>query len=448
MPTSFGQLGLSSASLAALAKQGYAHPTPIQARAIPIALTGRDLIGCAATGTGKTAAFVLPMIERLGGRPGTLALVLAPTRELILQTAAYLHDFGGGKVTSTTVMGGVGMGAQRHALALHPTVVLATPGRLVDLLQQRAADLSKVEVLVLDEADRMLDMGFKPQLDRILAHVPKRRQTMLFSATMGVEVQDFARRTMQDPARVEVAQSGTTAARADQRVFLVPQAEKIALLLTLIAEGDDSTLVFTRTKRRADRIARSLERAGHATARIHADRSQPQRVQALEGFRSGKYRVLVATDIAARGLDVENIGHVILVDLPHVSADYVHRVGRTARAAASGRASSFASTEELPLLREIEKLLKKPIPRATLPSDSPIYKAEMARRPEEPPARSQGRDRRKNGGRPAGRPGGGARNGSPSEGSHPGASSSHEPSSAPTGKKPARVASYRPRRRR
>ena len=463
-PSSFALLGLSAESLAALVRQKYTQPTPIQAQAIPVALAGRDLIGCAATGTGKTAAFVLPMVERLAGRVGTRALVLAPTRELVLQIAEYLRDFGAGKVTSAIVIGGAGMEGQRHALRAKPTVILATPGRLVDLLDQRVADLSAVEILVLDEADRMLDMGFKPQLDKILARVPKKRQTLLFSATMGPEVREFSGRTMQAPAWIEVARSGTTASRADQQVYLVPQTEKVALLMTLLAEGKDSTLVFTRTKRRADRVARALEKAGHATARIHADRSQGQRVAALEGFRSGKYRVLVATDIAARGLDVENIGHVVLLDLPHVPEDYVHRVGRTARAEASGRASSFASSEELPLLKDIERLLRKPLPRGVLPTSSPIYQAELATRSDapEPHTRAQQSHHR---GRPGG--GGGQRRGassgrpasshSSSRASSSHASSSHSSSShsssshstpAASGAKPVLVASYRPRGRR
>jgi ATP-dependent RNA helicase RhlE len=249
----------------------------------------------------------------------------------------------------------------------------------VDHLQQGTAKLDGIEVLVLDEADRMLDMGFKPQLTKILQRLPKKRQTMLFSATMGEEVSQFAASHLHAPVRVEVARSGTTAARAEQRVFLCSQEEKPPLLLALLAEDDLSTLVFTRTKRRADRVARGVERAGHKVARIHADRSQGQRKQALDGFKSGQYRVLIATDIAARGIDVEEIGHVVNFDLPHVAEDYVHRVGRTARASASGLASAFCAPEEGDLLRAIEKLVRGPLPRAEVPREGEVFKMEWAR---------------------------------------------------------------------
>jgi ATP-dependent RNA helicase RhlE len=378
---SFADLKLSEKSLHALERAGFEHPTPIQARAIPPALEGKDVIGTAATGTGKTAAFLLPIVERIAGRSrgGPRALVLAPTRELAVQIAEQLERFGRGRgVRGATVIGGVGMGAQTAALRDHE-VVIATPGRLVDHLQQRTAHLDAIEILVLDEADRMLDMGFRPQLDRILARVPRRRQTLLFSATMAGEVAEFARLHLHDPVRVEVSRSGTTAERAEQRVFLAAQPEKLPLLLALLGGDELSTLVFTRTKRRADRVAKALDRAGLQVARIHADRSQGQRRAALEGFRDGTYRVLVATDIAARGIDVAEIGHVVNFDLPHVPEDYVHRVGRTARMAASGKASSFASPEEADLLRGIERLTRKELPRSPVPRDSEVFRAELAR---------------------------------------------------------------------
>jgi ATP-dependent RNA helicase RhlE len=383
----FAALGLSPATLHALDRAGFERPTPIQAQAIPPALAGRDVIGTAATGTGKTAAFLLPILERLGAeRPGgghaargPRALVLAPTRELALQIGGELERFGAKRgVRGAVVIGGVGMARQAEELRDHE-VVIATPGRLVDHLQGGSARLDRIEILVLDEADRMLDMGFKPQLDRILARLPRRRQTLLFSATMGEEVAGYARAHLADPVRVEVARSGTTAERAVQHVFLADQREKLPLLLALLEQDDLSTLVFTRTKRRADKVWKALDRAGFKVARIHADRSQGQRRQALDGFKDGSYRVLVATDIAARGIDVEEIGHVVNFDLPHVAEDYVHRVGRTARNEASGRASAFAAPEEAELLRGIEKLTRRPIARAEVPRGSATFQAELAR---------------------------------------------------------------------
>lgn len=369
----FATLGLSPGSLTALARAQYEKATPIQAQTIPHALQGKDVIGCAATGTGKTAAFILPIVERLKGKKGLRALVLAPTRELALQIAEHAQRFGAPHgVKSVVLIGGVGMGPQTDGLK-YAHICVATPGRLIDHLQQGSATLANVEVLVLDEADRMLDMGFKPQLTRILAKLPRQRQTLLFSATMAGEVADFAKAHSRDPVRVEVARSGTTASRATQCVYEVGQNDKTPLLLTLLAEGEESTLVFTRTKRRADKLTKALGRAGHAVERIHADRSQAQRKYALDGFKSGKYRVLVATDIAARGIDVADIGHVVNYDLPHVPEDYVHRVGRTARAAASGHASAFSAPEEMPLLRDIEKLLRNKVPRAVVPKDAPVF---------------------------------------------------------------------------
>ena len=377
-PSDFASLGLSSASLGALAKAHYEKPTPIQAQTIPAGLAGKDVIGCAATGTGKTAAFVLPIVERIKGKKGLKALVLAPTRELALQIAEHAVRFGSVHgVKSVVLIGGVGMGPQIDGLK-YANVCIATPGRLIDHLTQGTASLTGVEILVLDEADRMLDMGFKPQLTRILAKLPKPRQTLLFSATMAGEVADFAKAHSKDPVRVEVARSGTTAARATQCVYEVGQNEKTPLLMALLAQGEESTLVFTRTKRRADKLTKALARAGYEVERIHADRSQAQRKHALDGFKSGKYRVLVATDIAARGIDVADIGHVVNFDLPHVPEDYVHRVGRTARASATGHASAFCAPDEAPLLREIEKLLRNKVPREEVPTDDPVYVEQLA----------------------------------------------------------------------
>jgi len=380
MSSDFTTLGLSPQILAVVAKAGYRTPTPIQAQTIPPGLAGRDVIGCAATGTGKTAAFMLPIIERLskGLRKPVRALVLAPTRELALQIEEHARNFGAAHgIKSVVVIGGVGMGAQKDGLT-YAQVCIATPGRLIDHLNEGNATLANVEILVLDEADRMLDMGFKPQLTRILAKLPKQRQTLLFSATMAGEVADFAKAHSHNPVRVEVSRSGTTAERATQCVYEVGQVEKTPLLLSLLSKGEESTLVFTRTKRRADKLTKALTRAGVAVERIHADRSQNQRQHALEGFKRGKYRVLVATDIAARGIDVADIGHVVNFDLPHVPEDYVHRVGRTARASASGHASAFCAPEEAPLLRDIEKLLRAKVPREPLPVDDAVYKEQLA----------------------------------------------------------------------
>jgi ATP-dependent RNA helicase RhlE len=403
--TTFRDLQLSEKSLATLERAGFEQPTPIQARAIPPALAGKDVIGTAATGTGKTAAFLLPIIERLTGKTGTRALVLAPTRELALQIGEELERFGRGRhVRGAVVIGGVGMGQQTQAFRDRREVIIATPGRLVDHLQQGTARLDDVEVLVLDEADRMLDMGFKPQLTRILQRLPRARQTMLFSATMGGEVSEFAATHLRDPVRVEVVRSGTTAERAEQQVFLCSQEEKVPLLLALLARDDQSTLVFTRTKRRADRVWKAVVRAGHKAARIHADRTQGQRRQALDGFKDGSYRVLVATDIAARGIDVAEIGHVVNFDLPHVAEDYVHRVGRTARAEASGRASAFSSPEETSLLREIERLTRKALPRADVPRSEEAFVAEASRAAEGRANQGLPPHKRPGGGGPSRRP--------------------------------------------
>lgn len=355
-------------------RAGYHHPTPIQVRAIPPALAGSDVIGCAPTGTGKTAAFVLPMVERIAGKHGVRALVLAPTRELAIQIAEQVNRFGRErKVRTATLIGGIAREEQTEALKASPQILVATPGRLLDHLEQGGLPLGTLEVLVLDEVDRMVDMGFKPQLTKILARLPARRQTLLFSATMAGEVESFAKTHLRAPVRVEVTPSGTTAERATQVVYEVSLLEKTPLLFALLAEDAASTLVFTRTIRRADKIAQALVMEGFTVESLHAERSQGQRRHALEGFRRGKYRVLVATDIAARGVDVAGIGHVVNYDLPHQPEDYVHRVGRTARAAASGRASSFAAPDDLELLQAIEQITRSPIPRARVPRESKVF---------------------------------------------------------------------------
>jgi ATP-dependent RNA helicase RhlE len=447
----FASLGLSERSLAALDHAGFEAPTPIQSRAIPPALAGKDVIGCAATGTGKTAAFLLPILERLAthsphgqAKRGPRSLVLAPTRELALQIGAEAERFGKDqKVRAAVVIGGVGMGPQTDAFRSGVELIIATPGRLNDHLDRGSARLEAVEILVLDEADRMLDMGFKPQLDRILQHVPKKRQTMLFSATMAGEVADFAARHLKEPVRVEVSRSGDTVQRATQQVFLIGQEEKLALLLALLEEDELSTLVFTRTKRRADKVSKALNAAGHKVSVIHADRSQGQRRAALEGFKDGTHRVLVATDIAARGIDVAEIGHVINFDLPHVPEDYVHRIGRTARAEASGRASSFASPDEHDLLRGIEKLTRKVVERADVPRESEAFKDAVSRGNSVPATRPRRADSRPQGRRGGARPQ--RSQGGHSHGGHSQRASSQSSGPPPTGKS---LGSWKPKRRR
>jgi ATP-dependent RNA helicase RhlE len=376
----FESLGLSPESLSSLRRARFKAPTPIQAQAIPPALSGRDVVGCAATGTGKTAAFLLPLMERFRGKEGTLGLVLAPTRELVLQIAEQARFFGEEHGFShAVVIGGEDMNAQVEALRRRPTFVLATPGRLVDLLGARAANLREVQALVLDEADRMLDMGFQPQLEQVLSAIPRNRQTLLFSATLGHDVTEFTGRVLRRPVRVEVTPSGTPAPKAAQKLYPVTQDEKYALLLTLLARDEDTALIFTATKQRAEKVLKALKREGYKSAAIHSDRTQNQRKQALEGFARGQYRCLVATDIAARGIDVEDIGHVINFDLPHSPEDYVHRIGRTARAGATGRASTFATDQDAEKIRAVEKIIRGRIPRAEVPRRDPVFVAELER---------------------------------------------------------------------
>jgi len=346
---------------AALRQAGYAAPTPIQAAALPAALAGRDVIGAAQTGTGKTAAFVIPIVERLRAAKGT-ALVLSPTRELAEQTFRWAERLGAG-LHSTLVVGGVGYGPQLHALRNRPSIIIATPGRLVDHLDRGTLTLKDVTIFVLDEADRMLDMGFKPQLDRIMRVLPAQRQTLLFSATMPSDVGALARTHLSDPVRVAVGVQALPPSRATQDVYLVPQEQKAPLLLSLIEQNAGNVLVFARTKHRTDRLARLVKNAGHATQRLHAGRSQSQRREALDGFRHGRYRILIATDIAARGIDVAGIHRVINYDLPQTVEDYVHRVGRTARAEAAGHATSFASPDERGQLHAIERHIGSQLPR-------------------------------------------------------------------------------------
>jgi len=369
---SFTDSPVSPAMRDAIARAGYITPTPIQAQAIGPILDGRDLIGCAQTGTGKTAAFAIPAIELLtradSGHAqrgiGPRVLVLAPTRELALQIAQTFDLLGAGNGLRTLVLiGGESMGPQLAGLQKRPDIVVGTPGRLNDHLERRSLALGTVRIVVLDEADRMLDMGFAPQVERILRVTPVDRQTLCFSATMPPEVERLVRRHLVRPERIEIGVSAKPVARVTQRLYKAPIQDKTPLLLKLLGEEGGRTLVFTRTKHRADRVARAVGAAGHRVTRLHADRSMSQRREALDGFRSGRYRVLIATDIAARGIDVPDIAHVVNFDLPHTAEDYIHRIGRTARAEASGRASSFASPEEHEQLRVIERHLGHAVPR-------------------------------------------------------------------------------------
>ncbi len=363
----FHALGLSEALLQDLADAGFAAPTPIQAQAIPPALAGRDVIGCAQTGTGKTAAFVIPIIERLAllpkGQPQ--ALILAPTRELALQTLATIEKLGRRRrISATVIVGGADMQAQVRGLRQRPDIVVATPGRLLDHMWNGTILLSSIKMLVLDEADRMLDMGFAQQINQIRDALPEQRQTLLFSATLPADLARLIHASVSNPVRVMVAPSATTAEGVTQAVHYTSHADKPDLLLSLLKADQATALVFTRTKHRADRLGRLLGRAGHRVAVLHGDRSLSQRRTALEGFRRGAFRVLVATDIAARGIDVANIGHVINFDLPNCPEDYVHRIGRTARMKTTGRATSFVTGEDQHQLRDIERLLGRAVPVA------------------------------------------------------------------------------------
>jgi len=368
--TDFHHLGLSAPVLSALAAEGYTIPTPIQDQAIPLVLAGRDVCGIAQTGTGKTAAFALPILERLRASPrGPLAgacraLVLSPTRELASQIADSFRAYGKSLPLSTAVVfGGVSIGQQRRQLMRGVDILVATPGRLLDLIDNGWLSLSRVEVLVLDEADRMLDLGFVHALRRIVKLLPQQRQTLLFSATMPKAIATLADQYLTDPVRVAVTPAATTVDLIEQSVVFVDPERKRELLAKMLRDpAFGRVLVFTRTKHGADRVARHLDNSGVAVAAIHGNKSQPQRERALAAFRAGEARVLVATDIAARGIDVDGVSHVVNFELPNVPEDYVHRIGRTARAGATGVAVAFCSNEERPYLRDIEKLTRRSIP--------------------------------------------------------------------------------------
>ena len=375
----FTALGLAPELLHAVRDAGYTHPTPIQQQAIPLALEGRDLIGLAQTGTGKTAGFTLPIIHNLITAPVTdengkpvhrvRVLILTPTRELTAQVEASFRKYG--KYTELRVVpifGGVGIEPQSKALSRGVDVVVATPGRLLDHMERENVAFDDLEVLVLDEADRMLDMGFAPQLNRIVSEVPRFRQTLLFSATMPPEVEALARKYLRKPVVVQVGRRSEAASSVTHAVYPVPRDRKSTLLAELLRKSDmDSVLIFTRTKHGADRVVRHLEDEGIAATAMHADKSQGERTKALDDFKSGKIRVLVATDIAQRGLDVSGITHVINYDVPQQPEDYVHRIGRTGRAAATGDAYTFMAPDEISMVRTIERMIGQQIPRISVP---------------------------------------------------------------------------------
>ena len=368
--TSFLNLGLVEPITRALSDEQYVTPTPIQSQTIPQVLAGRDVIGIAQTGTGKTAAFALPILNhlstnRLRPPPRTCrVLVLSPTRELSAQIVESFQTYGKHLRSSVTLtIGGVPINRQVRALASGVDVLVATPGRLLDLIQSRAIHLDHVEIFVLDEADRMLDMGFIHDIRRIVTKLPSKRQTLFFSATMPKEIADLANHMLRDPVRIAVTPAATTVERVDQRIVFVDRAGKLALLAEVLRrEPIDRVLVFTRTKRGADRVVRDLVKNGLAAEAIHGNKSQGQRERVLAAFRAGRMRTLVATDIAARGIDVDGISHVVNYDLPNIPESYVHRIGRTARAGANGIAISFCDGEERTFLRDIEKLIRMSIP--------------------------------------------------------------------------------------
>ncbi|MFA4845901.1 MAG: DEAD/DEAH box helicase [Patescibacteria group bacterium] len=407
----FYGLGIAPTLLTRLEALGFKHPTPIQFKAIPVATAGEDVIGIAQTGTGKTLAFSIPMLQQMSAR-SKMGLVLLPTRELAVQVEETLRKLAGPLGLRTAVLiGGMSMGPQIKALRAKPHVIVATPGRLIDHMEQKNVKLDQVGVLVLDEADRMLDMGFAPQLKKILVTVPADRQTMLFSATMPEEIAKIARTYMKQPLRVEVAPSGTTIEKVDQEVYIVPKAEKTQLLHRLLQEYKGTVLVFTRTKHGARKVTMDIKRMNYTVAEIHSNRSQHQRQDALKGFSNGRYRVLVATDIAARGIDVKNIELVINYDLPDHTEDYVHRIGRTGRAGMTGKAISLADPAQKGDIRQIERLIRKTLQVKTPAGElidrtqdvsSPAGSSRDRRGGSRPPFRGGNRSNRSGGGGRAG----------------------------------------------
>ena len=365
----FNKFGLHADVLRAIGDLEFTKPTPIQSDAIPHAMAGRDLLACASTGSGKTAAFLLPIIQRLRQQPGrgTRALIITPTRELAAQIVEHAHALARHtRVRAAAVYGGVGMKPQQEALRRGVDIIVATPGRLLDHMQYDYTNFQKLEVLVLDEADRMLDMGFLPDIRRVLKSLPvgASRQTLFFSATMPAPIVELSRELLNQPARINIERKSAPVQGLAQALYPVPQKLKPELLIELLKRDEiGNVIVFTRTKHRANRLYEKIERSGIAAARIHGNRSQAQRTEALAGFKKGRYRVLVATDIVARGIDIEALDHVVNFDVPHTPDDYIHRVGRTARAEMTGDAFTFVAPEEEPLVRDIERATQKKIER-------------------------------------------------------------------------------------
>ena len=412
---SFNNMKLHPSLLSGVKELGFTTPTPIQADAIPPGIEGRDVLACAMTGSGKTAAFLLPVLHRLIGKPRgtTRALVLSPTRELAAQIVEELDNLAvHTPITAAAIIGGVGMGPQEHAFRTGVDVIVATPGRLLDHLKNPYARLDKIEHLVLDEADRMLDMGFLPDIRRVLKLLPAKKQTLFFSATMPAPIVELTREMLHNPATINLARKAAPAVGITQAVYPVPQELKSLLLFTLLERGlMHEALVFTRTKHRANRLWEFLTKRGISAARIHGNRSQAQRTDALAGFKDGRYRVLVATDIAARGIDVEELGHVVNFDVPMAAEDYIHRVGRTARAAATGEAFTFVAKDEEGDIKNIERAVGKALPRVTLPDfdytakpqqklEVPIAERLAAHRAARQKGRERAAQRASGGGRP------------------------------------------------
>ena len=382
--STFSDMGIDEKILASLNKFKIISPTPIQHKAIPVGLEGKDIIGIAQTGTGKTIAFAVPIIQRLAKMNGT-ALIILPTRELAIQVEESFKKFGHMfNLKSTVLIGGKHMGMQIRELHRNPRVVIGTPGRLIDHLKRRTLNLKEVKILVLDEADRMLDMGFAPQINEILRSVPRERQTMLFSATMPDNIVKIATTHMKLPIRVEIARSGTTAERVEHEFFIVDANKKNRLLEAVLNQYKGTVLVFSRTKFGAKRICALVRHMGMTAAEIHSNRSLSQRIEALEGFKSGKYRILVATDIAARGIDVTNIELVVNYDIPEFAEDYVHRIGRTGRAGETGRAITFATPDQNHKIKHIERLIRIVLRISKLPLLPPDRFVPTVQRDREP----------------------------------------------------------------